>query len=110
MFWVNVVVSALVISFASWLSERLPNTAGFIIALPLSTMLVLPMSHVQHRDPATIFALAKGIFLAVPVVLVFLLPFLLSGRMGLAFWPSYGLACCLLVAGFFAHRFVSEIL
>jgi hypothetical protein len=44
MFAFKVLVSAIVISFASWLSGRFPSAAGFVIALPIATMLVVPLS------------------------------------------------------------------
>ena len=37
----KIAISACVIAFASWLSKQKPDLAGFIIALPLGTMLVL---------------------------------------------------------------------
>ena len=40
----NVVLSALVIGVAAWLSGRLARAAGFLVALPLATMLVLPIA------------------------------------------------------------------
>jgi len=40
----NTLVSALVIGVAAWMSRRYPGTAGFIVALPLATMLVLPLA------------------------------------------------------------------
>ena len=49
-FVLNILVSAVVISFASWLSGRLPTLAGFFVALPISTMLVLPLSYQEHGD------------------------------------------------------------
>ncbi|MGH7309239.1 MAG: hypothetical protein ACREK6_11145 [Candidatus Rokuibacteriota bacterium] len=53
---VNVVLSALVVGGAAWLSGRFPRAAGFLVALPLATMLVLPMAHLQHKDPETTVA------------------------------------------------------
>ena len=44
-FALNVLVSASMISLASWLSGRYPTTAGFMVALPLASMLVLPLSY-----------------------------------------------------------------
>ncbi len=109
-FFLNVVVSALVISFASWFSGRSPGLAGFIVALPLATMLVLPLSYLQHEDPAISFALAKSIFVAVPVTMTFFLPFLFSERLTLSFWQAYGLACLVLPLAFVVHRLLVRLL
>ena len=101
---VNIIVSACVIGFAAWLSGRFPDTAGFIVALPLATMLVLPLSQLQHGDGENTILLAKSIFAAVPIALVFFVPLLLSGKMGLSFWQAYALGCLALILGYFAHR------
>ena len=103
-FVLNVLVSAVAISFASWLSGRSPTLAGFLVALPLATLLVLPLSYREHADPAASILLAKSIFVAIPISLGFFLPFLLSDRLGLSFWQAYGLGCGALPVGFLIHR------
>lgn len=109
-FALNFLISAIVISFASWLSGRLPTTAGFIVALPLATMLVLPLSYQEHGSSETSILLAKSIFVAIPISLAFFLPFLLSSRFGLSFWQAYALGCVALPVGFFVHRLVTKAL
>ncbi len=103
-FALNVAVSALVIALASWLSRRFPATAGFLIALPLATMLVLPLSYLEHGDRTTSVLLARSILVAIPVSLCFFVPFLLTGRFGLSFWQAYLYGCAALAMGYFAHR------
>ena len=103
-FVLNVAVSATVIAFAAWLAGRAPTLAGFIVALPLSTMIVVPMSYVQHGDAAASATLARSIFAAIPVSLCFFVPFLVSERLGLGFWTTYALGAAALASGFFAHR------
>jgi hypothetical protein len=107
---INVVLSALVIGVAAWLSDRFPRAAGFIVALPLATLLVLPMAHLQHRDPENTVEFAKSIFIAVPVVMLFLLPFILAVRFGLSFWFSYFVAWLWLIPAFFLHRYLLRLL
>jgi hypothetical protein len=102
----NVIVSASIISFAAWLSGRHPSLAGFVVALPLATMLVLPLSQLQHGDSGNSITLAKNIFVAVPITLTFFVPFLLSERFGLSFWQAYGLGTLALVIGYFVHGVV----
>jgi hypothetical protein len=109
LFALNVLVSAVVISTASWLSGRFPALAGFMVALPLATLLVLPLSYREHADPAASILLAKSIFIAIPISLTFFLPFLLSERFGLTFWQAYGLGCAALPIGFFLHRAVTRV-
>ena len=102
----NILVSACVIGFAAWLYGRFPGIAGFIVALPLATMLVLPLSQLQHGDSENTITLAKSIFVALPITLTFFLPFLVSDRLGLSFWQAYALGCLALLFGYFVHRAV----
>jgi len=98
----NTLVSALLIGVAAWLSRRYPVAAGFLIALPLATMLVLPLAYLQHRDPASVFQMARSILVALPITLLFFIPFLMRDRF--SFWGSYALGCALLPLGYFVHR------
>jgi len=109
-FVLNVLVSALVISVASWLSGRFPGTAGFIVALPLATMLVLPLSYQEHGSTGTAILLAESIFVAIPISLMFFIPFLLANRFNLSFWQAYALGCLALPIGFLIHRLVVNTL
>jgi hypothetical protein len=109
-FMFNVVVSAIVIGFASWLSGRMPSVAGFVVALPLATMLVLPLSFREHGSADSSIVLAQSIFVAVPISLTFFVPFLLANRLGLTFWQAYALGCLALPVGFLIHRAVTRAL
>jgi hypothetical protein len=106
----RMLMAALVVGFASWLAGRFPITAGFIVALPLNTLLVLPFSYLQHGSAGNTTVLAKSIFTAVPVTLAFFIPFLLAERLRLSFWQAYALACLTLCVGFFVHRAVVRLL
>ena len=48
--------------------------------MPVATLLVLPLSYLQHGDAEQVNALARSILLAIPVTLLFFVPFLVSGR------------------------------
>jgi len=106
---INILLTVVIVSFSAWLSGRFPRLAGFIVALPLSTLLVLLMSQAQHRDPAVVAEFAKSIFVAVPITLGFLVPFMMARRWGLSFWACYGIGCSLIVVGYFAHRFLMRV-
>jgi hypothetical protein len=104
----NTLVSALVIGVAAWLSRRYPSGAGFLIALPLATMLVLPLAYLQHRDPGSAFQMARSILVALPITVLFFVPFLLRDRF--TFWGAYALGCALLPIGYFLHRAIMRAL
>ena len=109
-FALNVLVSALVISFSSWLSGRLPVAAGFLVAMPVATLLVLPLSYAEHGSTEGSILLARSIFVAIPISLAFFLPFLLADRLALSFWQAYALGCVALPLGFGVHRLVTRLL
>ena len=104
----NTLVSALVIGAAAWISRRYPVTAGFVIALPLATLLVLPLAYLQHRDADSAFQLARSILVALPITLLFFVPFLMRDRF--SFWGAYALGCALLPVGYFVHRAIMRAL
>ncbi len=109
-FLLNTLVAAVVIAFVSWLSGRSPILAGLIAALPLSTMLILPMSQLQHDNTENTYLLARSIFLATPVALTFFVPFLLADRLLWSFWQLYLLGCALLLVSFFVYRIAARLL
>ncbi len=104
----KILVSACVISFSSWLAGKKPELAGFIIAFPISTMLALAFTYGEYKDPENAVRFAKSILAAIPVSLLFFVPFLLAGRLKLDFWWLYGLGIAFITAGYFIHQFVTE--
>ena len=98
--------SAGVIAFASWLSGKRPELAGFMIALPLVTLLVLPFSYAEYKDPAASVRFAQSIVAAIPISLLFFVPFLLAARLEWGFWGLYLSGLALLVAGYFLHKWI----
>ena len=109
-------LSACVIGFASWLSGKRPDLAGFIIALPLMTLLVLPLSHAEYQNPENSIEFAKSIMLAVPLSLTFFIPFLLAkpimdiAPQGYGFWTLYGLGIIFLIGSYFIHKFLLKFI
>ena len=104
----NTLISAVVIGVVAWISRRYPVTAGFIVALPLATMLVLPLAYLQHRDTGSVFEMARSILVALPITLLFFIPFLMKDR--LSFWGAYALGCALLPVGYVVHRAIMRAL
>jgi hypothetical protein len=109
MLWfLKVIVAAVTISAASWLAGRKPTLAGFLTALPLTTMLALAFSHAEWGSTQHSVAFAKSIFFAVPVSLSFFVPFFLADKFNWGFWWCYALGISLLSFGYFIHRFIVE--
>jgi hypothetical protein len=96
--------TASVIVFSSWLAQKRPDLAGFIIALPLASLLALALAHLQHGDAEKSIAFGQSILLAVPVSYLFFIPFFIPKVAEFGFWLVYGLGLSLLVVGFFLHQ------
>ena len=65
--------TASVIVISKWLSQKRPDLAGFIIALPLASLLALALAHLQHGDAEKSIAFGQSILLAVSVSYLFFL-------------------------------------
>lgn len=104
------VFAAGIVAFSSWLSGKKPELAGFIIALPLLSLMVLPFSYAEYKDPAAAVKFAQSIFAGVPLSLLFFVPFLLATRLHWNFWALYGSGILLLAAGYFMHRWVMSLI
>lgn len=109
--WVSiakVALSASTIAFASWLAGKRPGIAGFIIAMPLASLLALAFNYVQFRDTAASIDFAKSILIGVPISYLFFAPFFVAERFHLSFWTTYISGLGLLVIGFFLHRWITS--
>lgn len=103
-FIVNLAISVAVILAATWLSKRQPGLAGFVAALPITTMLVLTLGHFDSVSTEDQAKLAKSLLLGIPLGCTFLIPFIAAPRFGLGFWPAFALGLVLLGGGYAVHR------
>jgi len=100
----KVFIAAVVISFSSWLSGKRPELAGYIVALPITTLIVLVFSQAEWGNSENTIRFAKSILFGIPFSLLFFVPFLLADKLSIGFWGCYGLGVLLLVVGYFAHK------
>jgi hypothetical protein len=103
-------IAATVIGFTSWLSGKKPELAGFIIALPIASLLALAFSQIEHKDAAASITFAKSILIGVPVSWLFFAPFFFADRLGGNFWLCYAIGLALLAGGFFVHRYFTSLI
>ena len=102
----NVLLSSSLITLVLWLSKENPSLGGFIISLPISTLIVLALSKIQNGDAGNTTALAKSVFVSVPMTLLFFVPFLLADKLKLSFWTSYVIGFALLGVSYGLHKWV----
>ena len=103
-FVVKTIIASIIISFVSYLSGKKPGLAGFLTALPLTSLIALAFSHAEWADPGKSVEYAKSIFFAVPVSILFFVPFLFAEKLQVSFWLCYVIGIVLLYAGYIAHK------
>ena len=101
------ILSATIISLVLSLSKTNPIMGGFILSLPISTLIALALSKIQGQTVENTFLLAKSVFLSVPLTLTFFLPFLFADKLKLSFWTSYSIGIMLLSISYLAHKWLS---
>ena len=108
MFWfiVKVAIGGILISVSSWLANQKPILAGFIIALPITSILALFLNYLEFRDLHKSITFAKSIFVAVPLSLTFFLPFIFAHQLKVSFWYLMILGFVALIIAFFIHRMI----
>ena len=110
LFIAKVISAALIIAFASWLSGQNPKLAGFIIALPLVSLIAIAFSYYEHNDIEKTILFTKRILVAVPISYLFFLPFFFSKSLNMNFFLLYGAGLGLLIIGFFIHKYITNFL
>jgi hypothetical protein len=80
--------------------------AGFLKALPLTSLIALALSQLKWQDSAQTVEYAKSIFFAIPLSTMFFIPFLFSNKLNLNFWSCYFIGGLLLIVGYFIHNYI----
>ena len=95
-----------VIAFASWLAEKRPDLAGFILALPLASIIALVITQTQTQNSENTIMFAKSILVGVPLSYLFFVPFFLPQVSRFGFWITLSVGLLLLVISYFIHQFI----
>ncbi len=104
----KILISAILISIVTWLSGKKTGLAGFLTALPLTSIIALAISQFQWQDSTQTVEYAKGIFFAIPVSTMFFVPFLFSEKYNLNFWSCYFIGIGLLGVGYIVHSYIFD--
>lgn len=102
----KVAIAAVVLAFCAWLAGRRTELAGFIVALPVASLLVLPLAYWEWGNSETAIHLGKSIMVALPFSLLFFAPFFVAERFDLGFWHCYAIGVGLLLPGYGFYRLV----
>ena len=109
-FLAKVLLAASVIAFASWLSGKKPELSGFIIALPIASIIAIAFSYLEHKNTESTVIFAKSILVGIPVSYLFFLPFFFAKNFNMNFWLIYGLGIILLLIGYFVHKYITSLI
>jgi len=109
-FIAKILLAALVIAFASWLSGKKPELSGFIIALPIASIIAIAFSYLEHKNTENTVIFAKSILIGVPVSYLFFVPFFFAKNLSMNFWIIYGSGIILLIIGYFVHKYLTSII
>ena len=107
-FTLKIILAAIIIAFASWLSGQSPKLAGFIIALPLVSLIAIAFSYYEHNDIEKTILFTKSILVAVPVSYLFFLPFFFAKSFNMNFFLIYGTGLGFIIVGFFVHKYITN--
>ena len=107
-FIVKIILSSFIIAFTSWLVGRKPILAGFLIALPVTSMLGILFAYLEYRDMTKVNEFAVSILIAVPLSLLFFVPFVLNKWLKLNFPLTYVVGIALLALGYVVHSSITR--
>lgn len=108
-FALKTIVAGLLIAFASWLAGKKPVLAGFIITLPLTSVIAILFSYAEYRDMDKINRFAQSIFVAVPLSLMFFVPFLFNRWVKMNFAVTFLLSILFLGASYYMASAIFKI-
>ena len=101
---IKLLSASMVITGTSWLANQRPQLAGFLMALPISSMIALAFNYAEFSNPEKSSEFARAILISVPLSLVFFVPFLIQLKWPMPFWVAYGLGVVLLGGAYLLTR------
>ncbi len=104
----KIILASVIIAFSSWLAGKKPGLAGFIIALPISSMIAIALNYGEFKDAGKSAEFARSILIALPLSTLFFVPFFFIDRLKLPFAAIYASGVLLLSAGYLVHRYLAR--
>jgi hypothetical protein len=101
---IKIAISVAMITSMSWLAGKKPGLAGFLIALPVTSLLTLSLNYLEYRDPQKLWEFGRSIALAVPISLLFFLPYFVIPKEKASYPWAMALGLGALAVGYGVHR------
>ncbi len=86
---VRIAISVVLLTAATELGLRYPRVGGFILSLPLVSIVAMVMSWSRDHDIAAVSRLARETLVFVVLGLPFFVPLAFAQQLGLGFWPAF---------------------
>ena len=96
--------ASVLIVTSGWIAKSNPRLGGFILALPLTTLIALAFKYGEFKDANSSVEFAKSTFYAIPLSLLFFVPFLFADKLKIGFWGIYSSGIFLLGMGYLIHK------
>lgn len=101
--WFTAIKTAITVALVltlTWLSKTKPTFSGFLVVLPTVSLLVVIFSHIEQGNNFDVREFAKGMFIGLPGLLGFYLPFFFINN----FYLSMCCGFLAIIALFFTYR------
>jgi len=93
--WWRAAIAALVVVGVSEMADRFPRLGALLLTLPIVSIVAFIAVWQKEHDAGTISRLARETLILVPLGLPFFVPLAFSQRLGLSFWPAFGVGLVL---------------
>ncbi len=82
-------IAAVVVIIVTELADRYPRMGGFVLSLPVVSLIAFVATWTKHHEISVISRLSRETVVLVLIGLPFFLPLAAAGRLGLGFWWAY---------------------
>jgi len=89
------IVASITLAVVTQVAQKNPRLGAFILTLPILSIIAIVLQWQQNQDLSATSKLARETLVLVPLGLPFFLPLAFADRLGLNFWPAFGLGMLL---------------
>ena len=89
------ILASITLAVVAQVAHKNPRLGAFILTLPILSIIAMVLQWQQNQDLATTSKFARETLVLVPLGLPFFLPLAFADRLGLNFWPAFGMGMLL---------------
>jgi predicted ABC-type exoprotein transport system permease subunit len=89
------IVASITLAVVTQVAQKNPRLGAFILTLPILSILAIVLQWQQNQDLTATSKFARETLVLVPLGLPFFLPLAFADRLGLNFWPAFGIGMLL---------------